>query len=67
MLPFNSDRTDDEKKGRLMGTDSAQKALQQIKEKNYAGAAYRNKRVLLIGLRIDFSERNIVQDEAECL
>ena len=47
-------------------TDSAQKAIRQIKEKNYAGA-YRNKRVILIGLRIDFSERNIVQYEAECL
>ena len=66
MLPFDSERTDDEKEGRLMGTDSAQKALQQIKEKNYAGA-YSNKRVMLIGLRIDFSERNIVQYEAECL
>ena len=66
MLPFNSDRTDDEKEGRLMGTDSAQKALRQIKEKNYAGT-YRNKRIILIGLRIDFSERNIVPYEEKCL
>lgn len=49
-----------------MGTDSAQKALRQIKEKNYAGT-YRNKRIILIGLRIDFSERNIVPYEEKCL
>ncbi|WPD21742.1 MAG: AAA family ATPase [Candidatus Electrothrix scaldis] len=47
-------------------TESAQKALRQIKEKNYAGA-YRNRQVILVGLRIDFSERNIVQYDVERL
>ncbi|MCI5131834.1 MAG: hypothetical protein D3904_09980 [Candidatus Electrothrix sp. EH2] len=40
-------------------TDSAEKAVQQITKKNYAGA-YANKTVFLIGLQINFSERNIV-------
>ena len=40
-------------------TDSADKALKQIIEKNYAGA-YQNLNVTLIGLQIDFQERNIV-------
>jgi hypothetical protein len=41
-------------------TDSAQKAIQQIIAKNYAGA-YQNKQVTLVGLQIDFTERNIVK------
>ncbi|XOF32665.1 MAG: AAA family ATPase [Candidatus Electrothrix sp. YB6] len=41
-------------------TDSAEKAVQQIVEKNYAGA-YANKTVFLIGLQINFSERNIIR------
>ncbi|MCI5222739.1 MAG: AAA family ATPase [Candidatus Electrothrix sp. AR4] len=40
--------------------NSAAKAIEQIIEKNYAGA-YANKTVILVGLQIDFSERNIVQ------
>ena len=47
-------------------TDSAQKAIQQIINKNYAGA-YRNKEVTLVGLQIYFTERNIVQHQAEVL
>ncbi len=40
--------------------DSAQKALDQIITKNYAGS-YTNRKVILVGLQIDFAERNIVQ------
>ncbi len=40
--------------------DSAERALQQIIAKNYAGA-YANKTVFIIGLHIDFKERNIVR------
>lgn len=47
-------------------TDSAQKALEQIIDKNYAGA-YQNQQVTLVGLQIDFSERNIVGFESEVL
>ncbi len=41
-------------------TDSAEKAMKQIIAKNYAGA-YANKTVFLIGMQVDFSERNIIQ------
>ena len=34
--------------------------IQQIIDKNYAGA-YQNKQVTLVGLQIDFTERNIVK------
>ena len=44
-------------------TDSTQKAIDQIIEKNYAGA-YQNKQVTLIGLQIDFTERNIVKHQS---
>jgi hypothetical protein len=47
-------------------TDSAQKAIKQIIDKNYAGA-YQNKQVTLIGLKIDFTERNIVKYQTEVL
>lgn len=47
-------------------TDSAQKALKQIIDKNYAGA-YQNQQVTLVGLQIDFSERNIVEYQSEVL
>jgi hypothetical protein len=40
--------------------DSAQKALDQIITKNYAGS-YTNREVILVGLQIDFTERNIIQ------
>lgn len=46
-------------------TDSATKAIEQILEKNYAGA-YVNRTVILVGLRIDFAERYIVQHKAQC-
>ncbi len=45
---------------------SAQKAIEQIIEKNYAGA-YKNKQVTLVGLQIDFDERNIVTYKSESL
>ncbi|WLE95768.1 MAG: AAA family ATPase [Candidatus Electrothrix communis] len=38
--------------------DSATKAIKQIIDKNYAGA-YQNKEVILVGIQIDFTERNI--------
>ncbi|MCJ8272730.1 MAG: ATP-binding protein [Psychrosphaera sp.] len=41
-------------------SDSAQKAIKQIIDKNYAGP-YKNKQVTLVGLQIDFTERNIVK------
>jgi hypothetical protein len=44
--------------------DSPQKALAQIIEKNYAGA-YKNKQVILVGLQIDFTERNIIKYQAK--
>jgi ribosomal protein L23 len=47
-------------------TDSAKKAIKQIIDKNYAGA-YQNKEVTLVGLQIDFSERNIVKYQTEVL
>ena len=37
-----------------------QKAIEQIIAKNYAGA-YQNKKVTLVGVQVDFSERNIVE------
>ena len=40
-------------------TDSTEKALKQIIDKNYAGA-YQNKKVTLVGMQIDFGQRNIV-------
>jgi hypothetical protein len=40
-------------------TAAPQKAIEQIIEKNYAGA-YGNHQVTLVGLQIDFAERNIV-------
>jgi hypothetical protein len=40
-------------------TAAPQKAIEQIIEKNYAGA-WGNYQVTLVGLQIDFSERNIV-------
>ncbi len=40
--------------------DSAQKALQQIKEKNYAGQ-YCNFQTILIGLKVDFEKRTPVE------
>lgn len=40
-------------------TDHPQKAIEQIIEKNYAGA-YSNAHVILVGLQIDFGQRNIV-------
>ena len=40
-------------------TAAPQKAIEQIIEKNYAGA-YGNYQVTLVGLQIDFAERNIV-------
>ena len=45
-------------------TDSAQKAIKQIIDKNYAGA-YQNKQVTLVGLQIDFTERNIIKYQTE--
>ena len=47
-------------------TDSAKKAIKQIIEKNYAGA-YGNYQVTLVGLQIDFTERNIVKYQTEVL
>ena len=47
-------------------TDSAQKAIKQIIDKNYAGA-YQNKQITLVGLQIDFTERNIVKYQTEVL
>ena len=40
-------------------TAAPQKAIEQIIEKNYAGA-WGNYQVILVGLQIDFAERNIV-------
>ncbi len=40
-----------------------QKAIEQIIEKNYAGA-YGNHQVTLVGLQIDFAERNIVSHQS---
>ncbi len=40
----------------------ARAALKQIEDKNYAGK-YRNKKVVAVGLKIDFDERNIVDWE----
>jgi hypothetical protein len=40
-------------------SDSAQHALQQIKDKNYAGQ-FANRTVILVGLKIDFEQRNTV-------
>ena len=40
-----------------------QKAIEQIIEKNYAGA-YGNYQVTLVGLQIDFAERNIVSHQS---
>ena len=40
-------------------TAAPQKAIEQIIEKNYAGA-YGNYQVTLVGLQIDFTERNII-------
>ncbi len=48
----------------LKVTGSAQAAIEQIKEKNYAGK-YRNKSVVAIGLKVDFDERNIVEWSVE--
>ena len=47
-------------------TDSAQKAIRQIIDKNYAGA-YQNKQVTLVGLHIGFSERNILNYKTKVL
>ena len=46
--------------------DSAQKAIDQIIDRNYAGA-YKNKEVILIGLQIDFTKRNIVTYKVKTL
>jgi hypothetical protein len=40
--------------------ESSEKAIEQIIKKNYAGA-YKNKQVALVGLQIDFTERNILK------
>ena len=44
-------------------TAAPQKAIEQIIEKNYAGA-YGNHQVTLVGLQIDFAERNIVSHQS---
>jgi hypothetical protein len=44
-------------------TATPQKAIEQIIEKNYAGA-YGNYQVTLVGLQIDFAERNIVSHQS---
>jgi hypothetical protein len=44
-------------------TAAPQKAIEQIIEKNYAGA-YSNYQVTLVGLQIDFGERNIVSHQS---
>ena len=46
--------------------DSAQKAINQIMDKNYAGA-YKNKKVTLVGVQVDFTERNIIKHTVEAL
>ena len=50
----------------MLSTDSSQRAIEQIIEKNYAGP-YTNKQVILVGLQIDFTERNILKNKAETL
>ncbi|MCJ8274119.1 MAG: PD-(D/E)XK nuclease domain-containing protein, partial [Psychrosphaera sp.] len=47
-------------------TAPPQKAIEQIIEKNYAGA-YGNYQVTLVGLQINFSERSIVKYQTEIL
>jgi hypothetical protein len=47
-------------------TDSAQKAIDQIITKNYAGA-YKNKKVTLVGVQVDFIERNIIKHAVKAL
>jgi hypothetical protein len=44
-------------------TAAPQKAIEQIIEKNYAGA-WGNHQVTLVGLQIDFAERNIVSHQS---
>ncbi|MCJ8274255.1 MAG: ATP-binding protein, partial [Psychrosphaera sp.] len=44
-------------------TAAPQKAIEQIIEKNYAGA-WGNHQVTLVGLQIDFAERNIVNHQS---
>ncbi len=46
--------------------DSAQKAIDQIIVKNYAGA-YKNKKVTLVGVQIDFTARNIIKHVVKTL
>ncbi len=41
-------------------SDSASHALKQIREKNYGGQ-FANRKVVLVGLKSDFEERNIVE------
>ncbi len=41
-------------------TGAPQKAIEQALEKNYAGA-YGNSQVVIVGLQVDFTERNIVK------
>lgn len=44
-------------------TSAPQKAIEQIIAKNYAGA-FGNHQVILVGLQIDFAERNIVSHQS---
>lgn len=46
--------------------DSPKKAIEQIIKNNYAGA-YTNKLVVIIGIQVDFGERNIIAHEAQAL
>ena len=50
--------------------DSAQKAIDQIitKTNTYKSAgAYKNKKVTLVGVQIDFTERNIIKHKVKTL
>ena len=47
-------------------TESPKRAIEQALVKNYGGA-YKNKQVILVGLQIDFTERNILKYKAESL
>ena len=50
----------------LKVNESPKKAIEQIVKNNYAGR-YANKQVVLVGIQLDFSERNIIAFASEQL